>query len=351
MKERLKKFAPWVLYPLFYLVCLFVFALVTFPYDKLKERIVATFNAQQRATSGHQELQIDEMTGHFLTGVKMKGVHLFSASTDPTKGATEIKIDEATARISLLGLLVGNQDVAFRVDAFGGTIKGAYDVHGKDRRVELELDGVDIGQIPPITDLIGLPLEGKMSGTISLFLPEGKASKGSGGVTLDIKEVAVGDGKAKLKGALALPRLAVGDVKLVAEAKEGVLKVSKLGATGKDLELQGEGRIGMRDLATDSLADIAVRFKINDGYRTKSDITKSLFGAPGSNVPPLFELDPKVKQSKRPDGFYSWAIRGPLGRPEFIPSGGGAPGAAPGLAFPGGSPGGSAAPALPRVAQ
>jgi hypothetical protein len=65
-----------------------------------------------------------------------------------------------------------------------------------------------------------------------------------------------------------------------------------------------------------------VRFRINDVYRAKNDITKSLFGAPGSSAPALFELaDPKVKQSKRADGFYSWSARGPLGRLEFIPKG------------------------------
>ena len=47
MKERLKKILPFVAYPLFYLVCLLVFFPITFPYDKLKERIVATFNSQQ----------------------------------------------------------------------------------------------------------------------------------------------------------------------------------------------------------------------------------------------------------------------------------------------------------------
>ena len=90
------------------------------------------------------------------------------------------------------------------------------------------------------------------------------------------------------------------------------------------MEVQGDGRITMRDGASDSLCDAQVRFKINDAYRNKSDITKSLFGAPGSNAPALFELaDPKVKQSKRADGFYGWTLRGPLGRLDFIPAGGG----------------------------
>jgi hypothetical protein len=64
-----------------------------------------------------------------------------------------------------------------------------------------------------------------------------------------------------------------------------------------------------------------VRFKINDSYRNKSDVTKSLFGVPGSNAPALFELaDPRVKQSKRPDGFYGWKVRGMLAHLDFSPN-------------------------------
>ena len=101
----------------------------------------------------------------------------------------------------------------------------------------------------------------------------------------------------------------------------------------------------MRELATESLTDMNVRFKVNDGYRAKSDLTKSLFGAPGSSQPPLFELaDPKVKQSKRSDGFYAWTVRGLLGRPDFLPAGG-APPMPGGLTTPSGPGGGM----LPRI--
>src|SRR6185295_8155103 len=58
----------------------------------------------------------------------------------------------------------------------------------------------------------------------------------------------------------------------------------------------------------------------------KDDTTKSLLGAPGSNVPAVFELDPKVKRAKRDDGFYAWHITGPLAHLSFQPAsdGGGA---------------------------
>ena len=324
MKERLKKYAPRVGYPIFYLFCLLVFASWTFPYEKLKERIVVTFNAQQRATNSQQELQIDEMGSSWLTGVKAKGVRLITAPTEPGKPPGELKIDEARARISLLGLLVGNKDVSFKLSAFGGTIDGSFDDHGKDRAVEVNLEGLELGQVEPITQALGVPMEGKLSGTVKLAMPEGKASKANGALAIEIKDVAVGNGKAKLGGALPLPRMNIGVVTFTADAKEGVFKVTKLAAGGRDLELNGEGRIQMRELATDSLIDMNARFKVNDGYRMKNNDTKALFGEPGSKFPAMFDLDPKVKQSKRPDGFYGWHLRGTLGKPDPEPQPGGA---------------------------
>ena len=55
MKELLVKYARFAnlaVYPLFYLVCLAVFATLTFPYSKLKEHIATSFNSQQRAIGG-----------------------------------------------------------------------------------------------------------------------------------------------------------------------------------------------------------------------------------------------------------------------------------------------------------
>jgi len=332
MKERLLKYAKYagpVGYPIFYVVCLLVFASLCFPYGKLRERIVASYNAQQRGLppASQQELQIEDMGGYWLTGVKMTNVALLSAPTEPGKQPSRLQIDDLTARYQILPMLVGSSTVNFDADAFGGEASGSY-TKGKDTAIDVALDGIDIGHVQPLVDLLGVPLSGHLGGTVRLTLPEGKASKGSGSVSLEMKDTTVGDGKAKIKGAFALPKVNVGTLTFSAEAKDGVLKIGKFLAGGNDIEFQGDGRIVMRELAADSLVDAQVRFKINDAYRTKSDVTKSLFGAPGSNAPALFELaDPKVKQAKRSDGFYAFTVRGPLAKPEFSPAlgGGGAP--------------------------
>ena len=56
-------------------------------------------------------------------------------------------------------------------------------------------------------------------------------------------------------------------------------------------------------------------------------------------MPAVFDLAPKVKQSKRSDGFYGWHMHGPLSRADFEPA-----------PLAGGFPPGAAAPAAKPVA-
>ena len=92
--------------------------------------------------------------------------------------------------------------------------------------------------------------------------------------------------------------------------------------TYRAIELIAEGRVSLQERATASIVELALRFKFSDKFKTKNEITKGLFGEPGSKVPGLFELDPKIRRSKRDDGFYAWKISGPLAKLRFDPRGG-----------------------------
>jgi type II secretion system protein N len=320
-KDRVKKYAPYAVFPAVYLVLFVVFAYVTFPYDALRDRIVVNFNAEQKKLPAPMELHIDELTSAFPVGAKATGVKLVSSSTDKEAGPSTLALDEVRARISVFRLIFGTKAISFRVKGLGGEASGDVVLSSKEKDVEAELEGIDVGQIPAVVAAIGLPLEGKATGTVKLNMPEGKAAKSNGSVNLEIAELAVGDGKAKIKNMIALPKVNVGTLSIVAEAKDGTLKVTKLSAGGRDVDLQGEGRIALREMATESNADLFIRFKINDAYRGKSDMTKNIFGAPGSTQAGLIEMaDPKVKRSKREDGFYAWHAKGALARLELEPA-------------------------------
>jgi len=229
-------------------------------------------------------------------------------------------------KVGVLASIVGHTDLSFHISAFGGEIDGTYEENSKERSVDADVDAVDLTKIDSLTDLLGLPVEGHAHGSLKLVMAEGKASKGSGTVTLDIADVAIGDGKAKLKNALDWPKLAVGPLTLTAEAKDGILKLTKLSAGGKDLELSGEGKVQMRDLASESTVDANLKFKINDSYRSKSKLTEALFGAPGSTKGgDVDRFVPKMKSAHRNDGFYAFKLQGLLGKldPRPDPSYGG----------------------------
>lgn len=323
LKERLKRLAPKLGYPIFYLLCLVVFLSWTFPYDTLKERVVAQFNAQQKNSAHPHELQIDDLDSSFVTGVKVKGIRLISPASEAGKPPSVISVEEARARISLLGLVFGNKDISFRLDAFDGTIKGSFEDNGKERDIEVELDGVDMRRIDAIASNVGFPIDGKLTGAVKLNLPEGKASKGNGTIALEVTEMYAGDAKElKIKtpmGPFTLPRLKVGTFAVTGEAKDGVLKLSKVTAAGGDVDVTGDGKVQLRELATDANLDVNLKFKINDAYRTKNDKTKLLFGAPGAKEKPMLEMDQKMARAKSADGFYALRVGGTLGKPDVQP--------------------------------
>ena len=326
-KERLKRLGPKLGYPVFYLFCLVIFISWTFPYEKLRDRIVTGFNAQQRTSAQPQELQIDDLDSSFLTGVKMKGVRLITPSNEAGKAPSVLTIEGARARISLLGLLVGNKNVSFSLDAFDGTIKGTFDDTGKARAIDINFDGVEMARIDMIAANIGFPLDGKLFGNITLDLPEGKASKGNGVVALELRDLNAGTAKELTiktpMGPFTLPRLKVGNVQINGEAKDGNLKITKVNASGGDVDVTGDGKVQMREVASDAHLDVNLKFKINDAYRTKNDKTKLLFGAPGQKDKPMLEMDPKMAKSKTSDGFYTLRIAGSLARPDVQPGRGG----------------------------
>lgn len=336
MKARLAKLLPWIGYPAFYLFCLFVFAYWTFPYERLRDRVVAEFERQQHQTGGSQRLSIESLGPYWFSGLSAKGVRIVMPpppGSEPDKRPGQIEIDEGHVRVSLLPLLVGRVSITFGAKAFGGSVDGYTTTNGDDRRIEVELDGVDLANLDPIAGMVGLPLTGTMQGKLDLTLPEQKLQKANGTLDVTIRDLAAGDGKAKIGGKLALPKLNVGELTIAAEAKDGVLKLTKLAAAGQDLDFAADGKIMLRDPTNESLADVFLRFKFADGYKNRNDMTKSLFGSPGSSMPALFELDPRVKQSKRTDGFYGWHMMGPLREPQFNPAPAG--NAAGGLAIPG----------------
>ncbi len=328
MKQRLVSILKFLAYPALYMTCLILFFYLTFPWNRLKDRVVAEIALRaQKPKSSIQRVEIDDLDSYWFTGVEATGVRIYlppsdDAASDKDKPTESVvKVDELNARLQILPLFIGRLRVKFWARAFNGEIKGMVPVGGASGPVEVQLEAVDLAYVDIIKDTLGIPIKGIATGKLELTAESGKFSKASGMLDLAINGVTVGDGKSKIKNQIALPEAKLGDLIITAEAKDGALKVTKFEANGADIELAGDGKVSVREPAGSSVADLYVRFKFTDAYRNKSDLTKMLLGAPGSSAPSLFELaDPRIKKSKRSDGFFGWHIHGPLGKLKFDPS-------------------------------
>lgn len=329
LKERLQRFGKLIAFAAFFVVALCIFVAVTFPYDAVRAKIVGAFNAQQKPGAAQQELQIEDLSGYFVTGVHASGVKLLSASSDPHTPPAEITIDEARARLQLLPLLILRKVIKFDLVMNDGAANGKVSESGDTRSIELEFDGLDVGQVGPVSQTIGLPIQGKLYGTLNLELPGSRASKANGALALELRELTVGDGKAKLKipgmsDGLTIQRINVGTLTIEGECKDGLLKLTKVISDGPDLIVDGEGSVKLHELANESLVNVTLGLKVSEAYKNKSEANKGLFI--------MLDLSPDAKQAKRADGSFGLRLAGPLG--QLKPSaatGGGAvtPGMAP----------------------
>lgn len=334
MKDTLRRVLPYVGYAAFYLFCFGLFSYLTFPYQKVRDRIVADFALDPKGRPTNQRIEIEELSPYWFTGVRAKGVKVTIAPPPKVTGEPDpplvVEVQEMHARAGIFAKLLGKTKVSYYVKAFGGEIEGMFVDSATERKLELDLDEVSVSRVDALSAMVGLPMVGVLKGHVDLTFPDRRASKAEGSMKLTFTDLAVGDGKAKIKGMLALPKVNVGELALEADVAAGVVKVSKLGAAGGDLELAGDGKIQLRDQPMESQTDLYFRFKFSDGYRNKNDTTRLLLGAPGGGgAPPMFEMDPQVKSSKRSDGFYGWHMLGLLSSPKFEAFAGSSPGGRP----------------------
>lgn len=328
MKERLRSIAVVAGYVFFYFVAFAVSSYFAFPYEKVRDRLVAWFATTQPVGKGAR-IEIEELTPYRFTGVRATGVRYISPNPPEAgqeKPPTVVEIEELRFRFGIFSRIFGKWRVPFYAHAFNGELEGELVDASTERTLELDLTDVEMGRIEPIEAMVGLPIAGQAKGHVELTLPDKRASKANGSIKLTVSDLAAGDGKAKIRNLLALPRVNAGELTIDADVKDGTLKINQLSAKGTDLEFIAEGKVTLRDQMTDSNADLYARFKFSDAYRGKNEMTKTLFGAPGSTIPAAFELDQKVKQSKRADGFYGWHMTGMLTAMRSDPFAGAVPG-------------------------
>jgi type II secretion system protein N len=333
LHPRLRKVLRWVGYVACYLLVFVMFAYISFPYDRLKHRLIASYQATQTGPFA-DHLEIDDLSWSWrFPGIVAEGVRLdmaapadrpsgpaatIAASTTPaaaTPLAHEVvEAEEVFVRLSPLDLLTGARSFTFSARALGGEIQGYASDSEASRSLTLELDDIDPSGVPHLAKLIGLPLRGRISGQIALELPEGRLTKADGTLELHGEDLQIGDGKAKIRDMIVLPPIEIGALNMKAEVTGGRLKLDECAATGRDVELSMTGGLRLRQQIDASLAELEIKLGFSEKYKGQNDMTKALFGQPDSKVPGLFDTVTKTLFAKLEDGTYAARLTGPLSR-------------------------------------
>ncbi len=342
LKELGRTVGPWVGYTSFFLTAFVLFSYWTFPWDRVRDKVIADFDRAQVPAPGgaRQILSIGKLEPSWGTGIVLKEVALTSVPGDATKPTSAMRADEIRARVSFGSLFSAAKDVTFSVRTMGGTIDGsvthktsvpkdpkAPPLKGQarfDRTVHVDVDNLALNEFGPFRDAIGVPIGGTVKGSIDVTLTESRADKANGTIDLTVDNYWVSDGVVPFKvpalkaifGSenITLPKIEIGTLPIQIAVKDGIARITKWAAAGKDLDVALEGQIVLRDQVALSELQLALRFKFNESYKKKGDATAGL----------LFLLDgePKLKAGKRPDGFYALRVMGPLGgAPQILPAG------------------------------
>ncbi len=316
---RMRKVARIVGYVLLALFS-FVFALqLTFPYNRVKAKLV-------EALSEKYQVSIGEVERGWVPGrVYFNSVTLQTRPTKPDEPVSTMYIDRFEIDLNFLPLLGGAISIDLEAAIGAGSIRGNVSLSKGETSVSFEGEELQ-AQMLPMREAIGLPMSGMVEFEFNLDLPNEKQKSGktapnwqqaAGGARLACPTgCTFGDGKTKLKtklknarnAAFAADGIEFGTVTLKSllakvEIKTGQLKVTQFEAPSGDGELHVDYAMELQPKFGESPVTGCLRFNGSPSLLQREPKTFSAITATGAPLGPdeLFHirLTDKFKDMKR----------------------------------------------------
>ncbi len=314
----------FLVFPLYFVCCLFSSAYETFPYDRVRDFAIHQI---ERAVPG-AEVDIVSLEPAWISGVEATGVRLRLPQEAGEERRAEVTIPRVYARAGIMAYLFGTTDVTFEVETDGGgTIQGEVtdsstgsgdELHERTH-VVAHIENVDLRRVGLIRHYLGIPVEGMVSGDVDVTLAD-ELDETSGTITITIAGVAIGDGHAELMlipgsaHGLAIERIAAGDLNLNVEVAHGVGRIQQLVSDGEDAQLLGQGTVRLLRPFRQSALDVLLRINVAQAYRERSDRMRTIFNFIG--------LAPEARAYTAPDGAFQLRLSGAIGgRVMALPAG------------------------------
>lgn len=297
----LERVSKWVGYPVFFFVCLLFFSYLTFPYDRLRDKLV-----QVAATQGY-ELEVIDLEPSWITGVTLSGVRMVLPPQNEGDAALDVVIDELTVRASVIPLVFGTRAGSFAAEFANGYAEGDVSFSADETHIDAELETIDLKRISALRRYTKIPIEGIVSGALELDMPK-EVNKATGMVELTIQGLTVGDDESQIDvpgwGGLTVDRASLGDLKLHATIVDGLAKIDELESHGKDLKLDATGQVRLSRPLGRSQLDVLARIEILDAYKQRSTRIASVLD--------LAKGRPEFKSAQASDGAIQYRLAGSI---------------------------------------
>jgi len=296
-------------------VVAFIFAVqITFPFDRVKDKVV-------EALSDKYEVNIGSVEGGWLPGrVYFKAMSLRTRPTKADDVATTFYMEELKVDIGLFALLRGTAAVKLDATIGPGHLKADIVISKAATVVSVVGDDLPSARLP-VREAVGLPMSGKLRLAFDLDLPNDKSKAGKVGPNwLKAEATAslscpsgctVGDGKSKLKvnlknqrsqafaeGGIDFGKINIDTLFANLELKNGKLDITKFDTKSPDGELHIDFDMAVNQDMNQSLVTGCLRFHGSDALLKREPKVHAAISTTGA---PL-----------GPDNLYHIKLDGPL---------------------------------------
>lgn len=286
-----------IVYPIFAIVCFFIFFLLLFPFDSVKVRIEVE---AEKGLGAQYDVRIGEMSLAPLTGVSMQNVQIVEKGG---KRQSLFKLDSAKIHVDVLPLIWGAIKLGYDLKSDGGRMYGRLSRSGDQINIEADLKNVNAAVVPWTKVKWGVGLSSDIDGKIDMELFPRAPLSNNGSIQLQIQNLKLD--KVDIKGILTLPAVSLatpeGKSKVDVRMNRGSVEIRSLDLKGGDATLGLGGKIYLAQRVSN------FRFNIRGKMGFSEEIGKEI---------PFLDL-PFIQKQKDPDGFYPITMTGQIRRPNI----------------------------------
>ena len=294
MPRLFKYIAYFVLFAASYAIFLYW----AFPYDALKDRILGEI---ERQVGGGVQVSAAKLEPYWFSGVDVEDLKIEGPGASGL--TTLLKVERVRARAALIPLIFGSKRISFELKIGKSEISGYARVGEETLWLELEVDDLNLAELPLIRERTGLTIPSEIDGEVRLEINIQRPVRSTGEITLKLNDIRIAGSSIKLGDMeMELPDLTL------AKGKESRIKLSvgRGTATFENLKLAG-GDLGL---------DLKVKVFLSSKFENYRLNLRGSFTASekfGEALPFLFIVD----SQKQEDGSYPLSITGRITRPSI----------------------------------